>query len=344
MFETLLTYLPSIDVASVLGFNLNSAAGFEMGPDKIAVLGVGLGMLIFVFGLVGTFSRETSLGRRMAIQSPGRAGRADFDLVRSGNDNPSGLLKAFVPSSRDERTRIAKRLRQAGIHRPGAVRNYYLIRSILALILPLGLALVYFLPQEILQTLHIAQIKQYLTWGRMLQVVTVLIVLGFYGPSAWLQARILSRREKIRLGLPNALDLLQVSVEAGLGFDAAIARVAHELAPATPEISEEFLMMELEIQAGKDRDRAFNALAERVGLEEMTSFVNVILQSAQFGSSISQALATYSAEMRMARELKAQEKANKLPVKMSAVLAAMMMPTLLLICLTPVVIRWVNMN
>jgi tight adherence protein C len=342
MFEYILTYLPALGGLSSFGFSPQN--GFNFGPEQIAVVGVGIGMLIFVFGLVGTFSKEDALGRRMQGQLAGRDGRRDFDLIRAGNNNPSGILKAFVPSSRDERTRIARRLRSAGIHRPNAVRNYYLVRSILAMVLPLLLAGFYFLPQEILVQLRLAGLHAYLSWTTMLQTVTGLILVGFYGPSLWLQARINSRREKIRLGLPNTLDLLQVSVEAGLGFDAAIARVAHEMALATPEVSEEFLMMELEIQAGKDRDRAFNAMAERVGLEEMTSFVNVINQSAQFGSSISQALATYSAEMRQTRELKAQEKANKLPVKMSAVLAAMMMPTLLMICLTPVVIRWVNMN
>jgi tight adherence protein C len=341
MIEELLTYLPAFGGLAALDLQASLAS---FGAPQIALIGVGLGALIFVFGLVGTLSKEPAFGRRMQAQAPGRVSRRDFDLIRTGHDNPSGLLKAFVPSSRDERTRIARRLRAAGFHNPDAVRNYYLIRSFLALVLPLVLAAIYFAPQETLNTLRLGGVRQYLTWSIMLQAVAGLILLGFYGPSAWLQSRISSRRERIRLGLPNTLDLLQISVEAGLGFDAAIARVAHEMAAATPEISEEFLMMELEIQAGKDRDRAFNAMAERVGLEEMTSFVNVINQSAQFGSSISQALATYSAEMRQQRELKAQEKANKLPVKMSAVLAALMMPTLLMICLTPVVIRWVNMN
>jgi tight adherence protein C len=314
-----------------------------LGPDQMAIFGVAFGMLIFVFGLVGTFAREVEFGRRMAVDSPNRPSRRDFDLVRAGDQNPSGILKAFIPSSKDERSRIAKKLRRAGIHRPNAVRTYYLIRSLLAMVLPMALAAFYFLPQEVLFKFHLVEFRASLTWERMLQIVTALIVLGFYGPSVWLNRRIKNRREAIRMSMPNALDLLQVSIEAGLSFDAAVARVAHEMAKATPEISEEFLMMELEIQAGKDRDRALNAMAERVNLDEMTSFINVILQSAQFGSSISNALATYSSEMRVMRELKAQEKANQLPVKMSAVMAALMMPTMLLICLAPIVIRFMHM-
>ena len=101
--------------------------------------------------------------------------------------------------------------------------------------------------------------------------------------------------------------------------------------------------MQLEIQAGMDREKAFMHLSDRTGVDEVAAFVNVILQSARFGSGVSHALATYAEEMRSTRELKAQEQANKLPVKMSAVLAAMMMPVLLMITLAPVVIRWMRM-
>jgi tight adherence protein C len=121
-----------------------------------------------------------------------------------------------------------------------------------------------------------------------------------------------------------------------------MTRVANELARVTPAISEEFLMLQMEIQAGKDRDRAFLDMAERTGVDEVSSFSNVILQATQFGTSVSDALATYAADMRLDRELRAQEKANKLPVKMSGVMAALMMPTLLMLILSPVLIRWIR--
>ena len=169
-----------------------------------------------------------------------------------------------------------------------------------------------------------------------------LVVLGFYSPSVWLRQKVAERRQAITRGMPGALDLMQVAVEAGLGFDAAMNRVAKEFGPFCGPISEEFTILQLEIQAGKPRDRAFAALERRTGVDAMASFANVVQQSAEFGTPISQALATYAIEMRQDRELMAQAKANQLPVKMSAVLAGFMMPILLLIMLTPIAIRWVT--
>ena len=131
--------------------------------------------------------------------------------------------------------------------------------------------------------------------------------------------------------------------ESGLGFDAAIVRVGNERSGAAPDIASEFMMLQLEIQAGKEKQRAYLEMAERTGVEEVTSFANVILQAGQYGSSISQALNTYADEMRTARELRAQEKANRLPVQMSGVIALTMMPALLIICLMPMLIRWMRM-
>lgn len=311
-------------------------------PEILVLAGLGFGMLVIVFGLSGAFSGASPAGRRMTIATESKSRRADFDLIRTGNESPSGILKAFVPSSEQERTKIAKKLRQGGIHRPTAVRNYYLVRSVLGLVLPALFIAVLVLPEDIAYLTGIADWRNGLTWSTMVQVLGGLIGLGFYGPSYWLKRRIAARRNTIQLNLPNALDLLQVSVEAGLGFDASMARVAHELAEVCPEMSEEFMILQLEIQAGKERDRAYFDMAQRVGLDEMTSFVNVVLQSAQFGTSVSQALNTYAEDMRLSREIRAQEKANRLPVQMSAVLAALMMPTLLMITLGPVLIRWIS--
>ena len=101
-------------------------------------------------------------------------------------------------------------------------------------------------------------------------------------------------------------------------------------------------MVQLEIAAGGEREKALLDMAERTEVDEVNSFANVILQSIRFGTSISQALQVYAYEMRLARELKAQEKANKLPVKMSAVMAALMLPAMILLIVGPVAIRWMN--
>ena len=101
-------------------------------------------------------------------------------------------------------------------------------------------------------------------------------------------------------------------------------------------------MVQLEIAAGGEREKAMMDLADRTGVDEVNSFANVVLQSVRFGTSMSDALQIYANEMRLSRELKAQEQANKLPVKMSAVMSALMLPAMILLIVGPVVIRWMN--
>lgn len=310
-------------------------------PEALALAGLGLGVLVVFFGLLSSFAGPSAEVRR--IRGGALAGGGRTDLLNHGDTDPRGIFKVFVPASRAERSKIARKMRQAGIYRPGAVRNFYIARVLLGLGLPslaVGLLL---LPAEFPLPAAIAAARVDLDWSGTFQLLTVLLLIGFFGPSLWLKSRIDDRQKKIEQGLPNALDLLQVAVEAGMGFDAAMSRVAQEMSRVVPPIAEEFMTVQLEIQAGMDRERAFLNLAERTRIDEMSAFANVILQSAQFGSSISSALSTYADEMRLTRELKAQERANKLPVKMSAVMALMMMPTLLMITLTPVVIRWIRM-
>ena len=119
-------------------------------------------------------------------------------------------------------------------------------------------------------------------------------------------------------------------------------RVANESLGTAPGLAEEFLIAQREIQAGRSRDKALMDMAARTGVPQVNSFANVVLQSLHYGSSITEALTVYSEEMRQWRELKAQEMANKLPVKMSAIMASLMLPALLMLALGPVVIRYMH--
>jgi tight adherence protein C len=311
--------------------------------ELLLLSGIGIGTLILVFGITGALARPSATNRRMqAVVGSGDAA-ASADLLNDDDGDPRGVLKAFVPSSRKNRTKITQRLRQGGAHSKNAVRNFYVIRTLLSIILPACFIGMIFLPSSIVLPFRFETVIGGMNVIQTFQALTALVVVGFFGPSLWLKMRINTRRTAIQHSLPNALDLLQVAVEAGMGFDAAMSRVAVELSRVAPEISEEFIILQLEIQAGKPRDQAFLDMAERTGVEEVVSCANVILQSVQFGTSISESLKYFSEKMRQDRELRAQEKANKLPVKMSAIMAAMMMPTLLMICLTPVLIRWMSM-
>ncbi len=118
--------------------------------------------------------------------------------------------------------------------------------------------------------------------------------------------------------------------------------MADELSIAAPDISAEFRLAQKEIYTGRDREKAYHTMAERLAIEEAHAFVNVVLQSFRFGTNLSQALLAYSGEMRQRREILAQEKANKLPVYMSAVMAGLMMPAFLIVTIGPVVLRYIQ--
>jgi tight adherence protein C len=307
------------------------------------VYGVAIGVFMAFLGVIAALAPRNRVVRRMSAQTP-RSRDVGFEagLLRPVAQAPSGLMKSLIPADEKERTKVQIQLAQSGIDGPHAVRNYYLLRVVFGLVLPLLLIGIiagaqgglFALPEPIAQRIN--------GLGKMqlLQAMAVLVWIGFFGPAYWLKARSSRRQEAIRLAFPNALDLLQISVEAGLGIDAAMIRVGNEVADAAPELSREFLTAQREIQAGRNRDRALLDMASRTQVEEVGSFVNVVLQSIQFGADISGVLTTYAAEMRQHRELRAQEKANKLPVQMSAVMAFLMLPALLTLTIGPVAIRY----
>jgi tight adherence protein C len=175
-----------------------------------------------------------------------------------------------------------------------------------------------------------------------LVLLALLVALGFYMPPLLLRRRIQHRQRTIREGFPHALDLMQVAIQAGLGFDATLARVGEELQSAHPHLAEEFQVVILELRAGKPRDRVLQDLAQRTGVEEINSFQTVMNQSIRYGTSISDALEVYAQEMRHKRMMRAEELASQLPVKMSIAMVAFLLPTLFLIFMGPVVIRFIR--
>ncbi|MDD9920681.1 MAG: type II secretion system F family protein [Boseongicola sp.] len=315
----------------------------QASPEVMTLSVLAVGVMIMVYGVSQAFAGPTAEVRRLGAGSARHSASADYDLVRGDDNDTFGLLRAFVPTSEKDRTRIRSMLRKAGVQRRNAVVLYYLTRSALGFGMPLAYIAALQLPPDIQSQYGLTDYLSGQSFATMFYVVTVLALVGFYLPSFWLKRKIAARKQRIWEAMPNALDLLQVSAEAGLSFDAAIVRVSHELSGVAPDIAAEFMMLELEIQAGKDKQKAFLDMADRTSVEEMAAFANVILQAGQYGTSISNALTTYADEMRLSRELRAQEKANRLPVQMSGVMAVMMMPALLIICLAPMLIRWVRM-
>lgn len=170
------------------------------------------------------------------------------------------------------------------------------------------------------------------SWGRKLLMTGIFSIIGFYMPQLLLQSKISSRQDEIRKSMPDALDLLTICVQAGLGFDAAMSRVAEKWEDA---LADEFERSLREIQLGNVRRVALRNMADRIGIAEMTSFVAAIIQSEQLGVSMAKVLRIQSDQMRTRRRQLAEEKAQQAPVKMLFPMALLIFPSILIILLGP---------
>ncbi|MCP4139389.1 MAG: type II secretion system F family protein [Chloroflexi bacterium] len=165
-------------------------------------------------------------------------------------------------------------------------------------------------------------------------VVPIFTVLGFFFPQLWLQSKIDRRQQEIKKAMPDALDLLTICVEAGLGFDAAMAKVSEKW---DNELSLSFSRAIKEVQLGKLRRDALKDMADRIGLAEMTSFIAAVIQSEQLGVSMAKVLRIQSEQMRIKRRQMAEEEAHKAPVKMIVPMAFLTFPSIFIVLLAPAV-------
>jgi tight adherence protein C len=165
------------------------------------------------------------------------------------------------------------------------------------------------------------------------------ILLGFFFPQLWITSKIQKRQKEVRKSMPDALDLLTICVEAGLGFDAAMAKVSEKW---ETELSRSFSRVIQEVQLGKVRREALRDMADRLGIPEMTSFVAAVIQSEQLGVSMAKILRIQSDQMRMKRRQRAEEEAHKAPVKMLIPMALLIFPSLMITLMTPAALRMMN--
>lgn len=176
------------------------------------------------------------------------------------------------------------------------------------------------------------------TWGlgAMALVVLLFTVLGFAFPQLWLQSKINARQREIRKAMPDAMDLLTVCVEAGLGFDAAMSKVAEKW---ENQLSLAFARSIREVQLGKTRRETLRDMADRIGLNEMTSFVAAIIQSEMLGVSLAKVLRIQSDQMRLKRRQMAEEEAHKAPIKMLLPMGLLIFPSIMIILMVPAVFQ-----
>jgi tight adherence protein C len=230
--------------------------------------------------------------------------------------------------TRDETLR--RRLIAAGYSAPYAPRLYTLIRLTLVLGLPILVLLFYWLTGS-----SPSLMKLYFS-------LVIAAGLGLYLPNLFVRARASRRQEQLVNAFPDALDLLLVCTEAGLGMEAAFARVGMEITRSHPLLAEQFGAVVLELRAGRSHDDALRRMADRAGVDDIRAFTTLLIQSTKLGSSISQTLRTYSSEMREKRRMRAEEKAHRLPVLISIPLVACMLPCMIGVLMLPAAIRVVR--
>jgi len=175
--------------------------------------------------------------------------------------------------------------------------------------------------------------------GLVILIVLIFSIMGFFFPQLMLSSAINRRQKNIRKAMPDALDLLTICVEAGLGFDAAMSKVSEKW---QTELSLAFARAIREIQLGKLRREALRTMADRIGIAEMTSFVAAVIQSEQLGVSLAKVLRIQSDQMRIRRRQLAEEEAHKVPIKMLIPMGLLIFPSLMIVLLTPAALRLVH--
>ena len=225
-------------------------------------------------------------------------------------------------------TPSALRLRfgHAGWRSSVALQIYFISKTLLTLLLPT-------LAWGVMETQSWASENTL----RMALVIAA-AALGYYLPDVLLNWRIQRRQLALSHAFPDALDLLRLCVQAGLGLDAAIDRVGREMRHARPELSEEFALTGLALRGGSSRADALRNLSQRVGLREIDALVSMLIQADRFGTSVSESLAVYAEALRTQRRLRAEEAGAKLPVKLLIPLIFCVFPSLLTVLLGPVVV------
>jgi tight adherence protein C len=255
-----------------------------------------------------------------AAGSVSGAGAVDVRLTEQVKSPLVERLAAAVPKSPKEMGRLRRRLGKAGYRSMTAAVMY----ATAELVLPVIFAL------AVVATFGV-------TRGALFAVLAA--VVGYMVPGLWLMTRISARQKQITNGLPDALDLLIVCVEAGSALDQAIVKASEELAIAYPALAEELRLITMETKAGKPRMEAFKNFAERTGAEDVRALVTMLIQTDKFGTSIAQALRTHAEVARTKRRQRAEERAAKLGVKLVFPLVFCLFPALYIVILGPAMIK-----
>ena len=252
--------------------------------------------------------------------------KSDLVRLRDNNDDDGslkGMAEFLEPKDEEEMSETRAMLRAAGYRGGSAVRQFYLARAGLALLLlSIGMVMTFLVPE-----------KPDLMFSSVISFAMALA--GYFLPTYWVRRRIDTRKEDITNAFPDAMDMMLVCIEGGQSLDQAMARVGEEMEMSSGPLAAEFALVSHEFRAGKDRIQVLRDFALRCAVSDISSFVTVLIQSTTFGTSIAQALRVYASEMRDKRLMRAEEKANMLPTKLTLGTMMFTVPPLILILVGP---------
>ncbi|AAV96327.1 type II secretion system F family protein [Ruegeria pomeroyi] len=297
----------------------------EFGP-LIAVGVLGLFMVLLAVPLLMS-QPEDPLKKLKREMNPNTLAKPKKEQLRQSgrNEQLQRFANFLEPQDADELSAMQLKLRQAGYQSKDAVRFFHFAQMALGLV---GL---------VLGVLYVFVIEADKDLDGQAMLIRVLGPGGaaYFLPRYWITRRVDTRKENITRAFPDALDMLLVCVEAGQSLDQSIVRVSKELRASYPDLADEFEMVAYEMKAGKEKDKVLRDMGTRCGVVDVSSFVTVMIQSSQFGTSIAEALRVYAGEMRDKRVMRAEEAANKLPTKMTLATMMLTVPPLLIILVGP---------
>jgi tight adherence protein C len=301
---------------------------FEYLPYMIILLAFGA-VAVTVIAIGQQLSAQAQLQRRLTapVQDAGAPGRRTMPL------------QGFITKHFDERRfgvdntlrgKLRRELIRAGFFRSDALNYYIFSRMVTVLVLP---SLAYAGAEYLLADQ---------SWLFKLLLLVLAFLLAVAGPDVYLSRRQRTLSERYRALFPDFLDLLTVCVDAGLSLEAALDRITSEMSRQNRELGLNLLMMSAEMRAGRSTIEALDSLSDRLILDEARSLVLMLRQSIELGSDVNEALRVFSDELREKRLLRAEEKANKLPVKMVLPLGLFIFPVILGVVMLPIMIRLIT--
>ena len=262
--------------------------------------------------------------RELGEQNAAAATLEDGSFVRFA-ERVVEPINRLVPPSAVSAQKLQKQLMQAGYRSPHAPAAYRALQLLSMVTFPMGMVVLWmFLSRPIN--------------GVLLPAICCFAV-GFILPRFILNRLIASRKLRITWGLADALDLMVITMEAGLGLNAAMLKVCEELKDVHPDISKEFELANLEIRVGRERSEALRNLAERTGVDDLNSLVGMLIQADRFGTSIARAIRVYSDSLRTKRRQRAEQAAQKAAFKLLLPLGALLFPTMFIVILGPALLN-----